>query len=254
MIRRSPRQSGKKENLNNSLTEIEWLHSLGAEGHECLATPKREPLSPKVIESTNIMRKEPTPGKPSVAPTKPSQPIAPVSAAAPATNPSAARRSPPVKQLYASALPRSNQGPQIQRLNMSTLGPVAAAPKPSAPAAVPSLPLCHTIPEVSLRFQTSATGAQTVPMLGPLPVVPPLQSNMFNHSQQYSVGFNHQFNQSSYASTENPNEKPAYSYAALITAAINAQPTGRLTLSGIYDWILEHFPFFRNANKGWKVC
>ena len=48
-------------------------------------------------------------------------------------------------------------------------------------------------------------------------------------------------------------QKPAYSYAALITAAINAQPSRRLTLSGIYDWIIDNFPFYRSANKGWKV-
>ena len=29
-------QSTNKENLNSSLTDVDWLHTLGAEGHECL--------------------------------------------------------------------------------------------------------------------------------------------------------------------------------------------------------------------------
>ena len=49
------------------------------------------------------------------------------------------------------------------------------------------------------------------------------------------------------------NKKPPYSYANLITFAINATSKGKMTLSEIYDWISENFPFYNPASNGWKV-
>lgn len=51
----------------------------------------------------------------------------------------------------------------------------------------------------------------------------------------------------------NPKEsKPPYSYAALISFAINSSPTKKMTLSEIYNWISTNFPYYRNAGNGWK--
>lgn len=47
--------------------------------------------------------------------------------------------------------------------------------------------------------------------------------------------------------------KPPYSYAALITYAINSTSKKRLTLSDIYNWISTNFPYYRDAGTGWKV-
>ncbi|KAL2103226.1 hypothetical protein ACEWY4_000094 [Coilia grayii] len=46
--------------------------------------------------------------------------------------------------------------------------------------------------------------------------------------------------------------KPPYSYASLITFAINSSPRRRMTLSDIYQWITHHFPYYREAGSGWK--
>ncbi|XP_077868740.1 forkhead box protein J3 [Saccoglossus kowalevskii] len=46
--------------------------------------------------------------------------------------------------------------------------------------------------------------------------------------------------------------KPPYSYANLITFAINSSPKKKMTLSEIYQWICENFPFYREAGNGWK--
>lgn len=48
--------------------------------------------------------------------------------------------------------------------------------------------------------------------------------------------------------------KPPYSYANLITFAINSSPKKKMTLSEIYQWICENFPYYREAGNGWKVC
>ncbi|KAI3662348.1 hypothetical protein MP638_004872 [Amoeboaphelidium occidentale] len=47
-------------------------------------------------------------------------------------------------------------------------------------------------------------------------------------------------------------EKPPLSYASLIVQAIVSHPELRLTLRDIYDWIMEHYPYFKKAPKNWQ--
>ncbi|XP_077302678.1 uncharacterized protein LOC143923059 isoform X2 [Arctopsyche grandis] len=46
--------------------------------------------------------------------------------------------------------------------------------------------------------------------------------------------------------------KPPYSFSCLIFMAIENSPKKALPVKDIYSWILEHFPYFRNAPTGWK--
>ena len=49
--------------------------------------------------------------------------------------------------------------------------------------------------------------------------------------------------------------KPPLSYASLISLAICSTPQRMMTLSGIYRWIENTFPFYRTPEaKAWKVC
>lgn len=47
--------------------------------------------------------------------------------------------------------------------------------------------------------------------------------------------------------------KPPYSYANLITFAVNSTPRKMMTLCDIYQWIQDNFPYFKDAGNGWKV-
>lgn len=66
---------------------------------------------------------------------------------------------------------------------------------------------------------------------------------------------------SSSASKKNSSRRNAWgnlSYADLITQAISSAPDNRLTLSQIYEWMVQNVPYFKdkgdsNSSAGWKV-
>ena len=46
--------------------------------------------------------------------------------------------------------------------------------------------------------------------------------------------------------------KPPYSYISLITMALQSSPNKMMTLSEIYNWIMELFPFYRQNQQRWQ--
>ena len=47
-------------------------------------------------------------------------------------------------------------------------------------------------------------------------------------------------------------QRPPFSYITLISMAIKSAPRKKLTLNDIYNYIMEHFPFYRQNRRGWQ--
>lgn len=60
----------------------------------------------------------------------------------------------------------------------------------------------------------------------------------------------------SFTSTNNAmmevHQRPPFSYITLISMAIKSTPRKKLTLNDIYNYIMEHFPFYRQNRRGWQ--
>ena len=83
------------------------------------------------------------------------------------------------------------------------------------------------------------------------PSSPPLWPMCSFGGPAYPSFWKERFHQFRFASCSDE-EKPSQSYIGLIAEAILSSPEEKLILSDIYNYILTHYPYFRNKGTGWR--
>ncbi|KAG0344319.1 Forkhead box protein J2 [Podila humilis] len=98
-----------------------------------------------------------------------------------------------------------------------------------------SLPSSSTTPTSGKKKSSQSSKRQSAQQQQQQPQMQLQDPMAMDHSMQSKAG-----------------SKPAHSYSYLITTAIQGSPNQQMTLNEIYEWVMEHYPWYKTAVNGWK--
>lgn len=86
----------------------------------------------------------------------------------------------------------------------------------------------------------------------PPPVFQHTAAAAFDPITLAAAGFRHAFDPRTGRFLPPEEPKPQHSYIGLIAMAILSNSEKKMVLSDIYQWILDHYPYFRTRGPGWR--
>lgn len=89
--------------------------------------------------------------------------------------------------------------------------------------------------------------------VGPsVPTLSPPEEGENDYTNELNLAQHGAVNGDGYLNKQKTPSKPPYSFSSLIFMAIEDSPNKRLPVKDIYNWIMDRFPYFRDARLGWK--
>lgn len=149
------------------------------------------------------------------------------------------------------------QHQQVTGLSVNTHVNGHMSPQPSSPLASPIYGGQSLLQQQQQHMPPAYSGRPSKsvrvlpPVSSPMQQVPSPSATATNSSRKKNQK-NTNNTTTNNTDKENGYPKPAYSYSCLIALALKNSQTGSMSVSEIYKFMCEHFPYFKNAPSGWK--